>query len=86
MHKTSCCWPAESDCLHACQGGPVLAALHRAQDLQGGGVVEPPVAAALVGEGGHAEGLHGGRLHEAVAAQVPLAPARTRRAVLPAAG
>ena len=85
MHKASCCRPAETKCLHACQGASILAGLHRAQDLQGGGVVEPPAAAALVGKGGHGKGLHGGRLHEAVAVQVPLAPARTCRIVLPAA-
>ena len=60
----------------------VKLARHRAQDLQGGWVVEPRAAAALIAEGGHGKGLHAGRLHEAVAAQVPRAPACTRKAVL----
>ena len=66
--------------MHACQGAPIPAGLPRAADLQGGGVVEPPAAAALIAEGGHGKGLHAGQLHEAAAAQVPCAPARTCRA------
>lgn len=43
--------------------------------LEGGVISQPPAAAALICKGCYGKGVHAGRLHEAVAPQVPCAPA-----------